>query len=351
MNWDEGASRRGIIQSALGAGLGLATASCATAQDAAAPPQGMRLLQRPTRVFKAVDLAREGTEAWFVMLIVEADAEVRPAVRALEITHHAGANEVKRERYAGASAEAMAWRDLRITPTRWPLAVRLIGRERAALNVDRLHCVLELDSGLLSADIALDGYTQQTELIFPFRGQGIITQGGAANAGHRNASGQFAIDAMGLSEDYAVQTGANFAVNTDLSGFGRPLLAPAAGVVAHARGDRPDQPVPGESNPQFVLPEFVNSGDPGNHLIIDHGNGEFSMIAHLMAGSLAVREGEQVRQGQEIGRLGNSGDSFAPHVHYQLQDGLEWQSANGLPCRFSNVAAQRLDRGEFFVAR
>ena len=74
------------------------------------------------------------------------------------------------------------------------------------------------------------------------------------------------------------------------------------------------------------------------------------MVAHFMAGSLAVREGERVAQGQRIGRLGNSGDSFAPHVHYQLQDGAAWQSASGLPCRFANVQSQRLDRGEFFTA-
>lgn len=68
-----------------------------------------------------------------------------------------------------------------------------------------------------------------------------------------------------------------------------------------------------------------------------------------MAGSLAVAEGERVQRGQGIGRLGNSGDSFAPHVHYQLQDGPNWQSASGLPCRFSNIAAQRLERGEILL--
>lgn len=203
----------------------------------------------------------------------------------------------------------------------------------------------------VETDIAINTYSQRTDLIFPFRGAGVVTQGGAANGGHRNGSGQFAIDAMGLSENYAVQKTAAFAANTDLSGFGRELIAPGAGVIVHARGDRPDQPVPGESNEEFHVPEFRGAGDPGNHVIIDHGNGEFSMVAHLMAGSLAVREGERVAQGQRLGALGNSGDSFAPHVHHQLQDGAEWGSASGLPHRFSNVASQRLDRGEFFMAR
>ena len=67
-------------------------------------------------------------------------------------------------------------------------------------------------------------------------------------------------------------------------------------------------------------------------------------------GRVVVREGQRVTQGQLIGRLGNSGDSFAPHVHHQLQDGPSWQSASGLPCRYSNITNQRLDRGEFFTA-
>jgi murein DD-endopeptidase MepM/ murein hydrolase activator NlpD len=62
-----------------------------------------------------------------------------------------------------------------------------------------------------------------------------------------------------------------------------------------------------------------------------------------------VREGERVAQGQRLGALGNSGDSFAPHVHHQLQDGPEWTAASGLPHRYSNIASQRLDRGEFFA--
>jgi murein DD-endopeptidase MepM/ murein hydrolase activator NlpD len=156
---------------------------------------------------------------------------------------------------------------------------------------------------------------------------------------------------MGLSENYAVQTDAAFAVNNDLSGYGRELIAPGAGTIVIASGDRPDQPVPGESNEEFHRPEFRGAGDPGNHVVIDHGNGEFSMVAHLMAGSLAVREGERVIQGQRIGALGNSGDSFAPHVHHQLQDGPDWRTGSALPHGYSNIESQRLDRGAFFSAR
>jgi murein DD-endopeptidase MepM/ murein hydrolase activator NlpD len=88
----------------------------------------------------------------------------------------------------------------------------------------------------------------------------------------------------------------------------------------------------------------------GNHVVIDHGNGEFSLIAHMMAGSVLVAQGEAVRQGQPIGRLGNSGDTYGPHVHYQLQSGPDWPSADALPCAFTNVSVTPLVRGSFFRA-
>ncbi|MGH8073499.1 MAG: peptidoglycan DD-metalloendopeptidase family protein [Lysobacter sp.] len=69
------------------------------------------------------------------------------------------------------------------------------------------------------------------------------------------------------------------------------------------------------------MAEFPNGGDPGNHVVIHHSNGEFSLLCHMQHGSLKVAEGQQVEQEQEIGLLGSSGDSSSPHVHHQLQDG------------------------------
>jgi murein DD-endopeptidase MepM/ murein hydrolase activator NlpD len=326
-------------------------AACA-AQGAAAAPGGLRLITRPRRVFKIADLPRERTEAWFVFAIAESVTEMQLEPTRLALTYLSNGAETTRIEYWGEALRAMIVQGLPAPQgSFWPFGFRLISRQPAAADIDRMRVGVSFAGAPpLEGEIAIGTYTQRTDLIFPFRGNGIVTQGGAANGGHRNGSGQFAIDAMGLSENYAPQQTAAFAVNADVVGFGRELVAPGAGVVVIARGDRPDQPVPGESNEEFHLPEFRGAGDPGNHVIIDHGNGEFSKIGHLMAGSLAVREGERVAQGQRIGALGNSGDSFAPHVHHQLQDGPSWQTASGLPHRYSNIAAQRLDRGEYFRA-
>lgn len=343
-------TRRRALLFGAGAAAAPGLGACAAVAEAA---PGIRLSVSPQRVFKAVDLPRERTEAWFVRLVAEADAPATLTPSRLTLTYFSGADAVAQSVHWGATLNAMVLQNLPAPVSAHNLfGLRVVSRQPATAEIDRMRVSIQFDANTppLEADIAIGTYAQQTDLIFPFRGNGIVTQASAANGGHRNGSGQFAIDAMGLSESYAVQTSAAFAQNTDLSGFGRDLVAPGAGVVVHARGDRPDQPVPGESNPDYHVPEHRGAGDPGNHVIIDHGNGEFSMVAHFMANSLAVRQGERVAQGQRIGRLGNSGDSFAPHVHHQLQDGPSWPTASALPHRYSNVASQRLDRGEFFTA-
>jgi hypothetical protein len=335
-----------------GAALTLPAMACATPAVAVAPG-GLHLITRPQRVFKAPDLPRERTEAWFVFAIAESATEMDLQPSRLTLTYSSGGVETSRAEFWGEALRAMIVRGLPAPEgSFWPFGLRLISRQPAAANIDHMRVSVSFNDATppLEGEIAVGAYTQRTDLIFPFGGNGFVTQAGAANGGHRNGSGQFAIDAMALGENYAPQRTAAFAANTDVIGFGRELIAPGAGAVVIARGDRPDQPVPGESNEEFHLPEFRGSGDPGNHLIIDHGNGEFSLVAHLMAGSLAVREGERVTQGQRIGALGNSGDSFAPHVHHQLQDGPSWQSASGLPHHYANIESQRLDRGAFFTA-
>jgi murein DD-endopeptidase MepM/ murein hydrolase activator NlpD len=139
-------------------------------------------------------------------------------------------------------------------------------------------------------------------------------------------------------------------VNANYVGWGREILSPADGIVVHSRSDRPDQPVAGVSDPKYYAPEYADGGDVGNHVVIDHGNAEYSMIAHFMRGSLLVKAGDRVQQGQTLGKLGASGDTSAPHVHYQLQSGPIWEYADGLPCKFTNVSEKIMDRGTYFEA-
>jgi murein DD-endopeptidase MepM/ murein hydrolase activator NlpD len=83
-------------------------------------------------------------------------------------------------------------------------------------------------------------------------------------------------------------------------------------------------------------------------VILDHGNGEFSLLAHLRRGSVAVRPGATVAAGQKLGECGNSGNTSEPHLHYHLQNTAVFGRAEGLPAQFMVYTAdgRPVTRGE-----
>jgi murein DD-endopeptidase MepM/ murein hydrolase activator NlpD len=88
----------------------------------------------------------------------------------------------------------------------------------------------------------------------------------------------------------------------------------------------------------------------GNHVII-RSEDVFALYAHLAPDSIAVRAGQPVGVGDVIGRVGHSGNSTAPHLHFQLMDSADAQRARGIPCAFSeylverNGSSERVSRG------
>ena len=86
----------------------------------------------------------------------------------------------------------------------------------------------------------------------------------------------------------------------------------------------------------------------GNHVIIDHGNSEYSFLAHFKQGSLSVQKGDTVTLGQIIGLCGNSGNSSEAHIHYHLQNTAVFGSGEGLPAQFTNYLqdGELVQRGE-----
>ncbi len=198
--------------------------------------------------------------------------------------------------------------------------------------------------------IPIGYYQQKTAVIVPFRGHGILGQDWITNGGHGGFWNAFAIDLDGLDQNDGEISDAN--ENAADAGYGREILAPAVGTVVYARNDVPTNPHPGEEpGDNWYRPLH----DPvmayaGNCVIVDHGNSEYSVMMHMQPGSVAVKVGDRVATGQVIGRLGNSGDAFGPHLHYQLQSGPQLFRDEPLPFKFQNIDAP-LHRGEYFVAK
>ncbi|HET9262988.1 MAG TPA: M23 family metallopeptidase [Vicinamibacterales bacterium] len=199
--------------------------------------------------------------------------------------------------------------------------------------------------------IPIRTYHQKTSLSSPFRGKGVLGQDWITNGGHNGYWNAFAIDMRGLDSNYAEQLNdAN--ENESAAGWGREILAPAAGTVAYARNDVPGNAHPGQApdNSGYLPLRDPVMAYAGNCVIIDHGNTEYSVMMHMQPGSVTVKAGDRVVAGQVIGKLGNSGDSFGPHLHYQLQSGPRLFQDQPLPFRFQNIESP-LSRGKLFDAK
>ena len=72
----------------------------------------------------------------------------------------------------------------------------------------------------------------------------------------------------------------------------------------------------------------------GNYIIIKYSDDVYAALCHLQTGSIVASVGQTVKKGEVVGKVGHSGNSFAPHLHFQLMDSIDIATANGLPCAF-----------------
>jgi urea transporter len=107
--------------------------------------------------------------------------------------------------------------------------------------------------------------------------------------------------------------------------FGLPILSPAEGKIISVENSIPD-------NPPGVVNEKNNWG---NHIIIEHAEGEYTEISHFKCGTIIVNAGDTVKSGQQLGLCGNSGYSPTPHIHIQRQKG-SFVASESVPMKFSH---------------
>ncbi|MFJ1595063.1 M23 family metallopeptidase [Kitasatospora albolonga] len=133
--------------------------------------------------------------------------------------------------------------------------------------------------------------------------------------------------------------------NDRFPAFGAPLLAVADATVVRVSDGQRDH-LSRNSLPALAYLMLIEGNVRmtlgahrifGNHVVLDLGGGTYAAYAHVRRGSLKVRAGDRVRAGQEIGQVGNSGNTTEPHLHFQLMDHPDLHTARGIPFTWRGV--------------
>ena len=172
----------------------------------------------------------------------------------------------------------------------------------------------------------------------PLAGAGWVAANGCCNADitHRGSvqsvngalydSQRFAIDWMRLDEQGRLVHGDEGDVR-NYSDYGADVLAVADAKVVSVLNNLEDQ-VPGRlPEPSSITIETVD----GNHVVLDLGGGRFAFYAHLQRNSVKVHPGDQVKKGAVLGKLGNTGNTSAPHLHFHIMNRPSPIAADGIP--------------------
>ena len=188
-------------------------------------------------------------------------------------------------------------------------------------------------------------YRTKTRLRLPLDGRMLVWDGHDHLSHHRRFdlahpvvqglgwtgnSGRYSFDLV-LTDQAGRMTRGEGKADADYLGAGQPVLAPAAGTVVRAMNDA----VRSKDGLDLKAVKANSLVIFGNYVVIDHGNGEFSQLGHLQQGSVTVRVGDKVAAGQPVARVGATGSSLFPHLHYQLVSAPD-AASEGLPVEFED---------------
>lgn len=232
------------------------------------------------------------------------------------------------------------------------------------------HATREGRTETAIAAIPIRSDSVKTPLHFPLQGRWAVVVAGTPHGGHRWALPEaFAYDIVAFGADDKTYSGLGQAL-TDYHAYGAPVLAAADGVVIEVVSDVPESAeilrrtgesfdAYGERMGEFQA-KLLGQGEKaiaGNAIIVDHGDGVYSLYAHLKPGSIQAKVGDKVKAGDRIGQLGASGNATEPHLHFQVCDAPSSLHCAGIPLAFTNVelpyadGPRAIQAGDIVIAR
>lgn len=167
-----------------------------------------------------------------------------------------------------------------------------------------------------------------------FHRRGLMAVDGGARISQR-----FAIDWNCESQDGREWNGAGDK-NEQYTVFGKDVIAVADGVVGRVVDGIPLNE-PGTMNPAVAVGIDTAAGDSVSLRLAD---GSYATYAHLQPGSIVVKEGQRVRRGDRLGKVGNSGNATGPHLHFHVSTGPGLEG-EGVPYVFDAFSVVGTEEG------
>jgi hypothetical protein len=263
---------------------------------------------------------------------------------------------------------------LATTSTLGPNQVLMLTRQHFSLDFrpDQLQVtVLGTDESgarqTVSSHIAVAARVSAIDYAMPVPGTWLMTSLPSIQSHHRLAPpSEFAVDFFKIGSSGNIHDDDVLDAN-NFFGYGADVMAAADGEVVFVIDDEVQErkiffPMTGESEDeagariqQYNMRRYANDfarAAAGNIITIKHATPEgveYSSYGHLKAGSVAVKVGDVVKRGQVIGQVGDTGDSAAVHLHFQINAGPNAFMSKSIPVTFTDLeeTLEGIDPGHF----
>lgn len=171
-------------------------------------------------------------------------------------------------------------------------------------------------------------YLTKTNFILPFKGILMVSNGGRTpETNNHNRPVDKGPQNMLYAYDFRTENSGKEKGLNEFPIFGKEVLAPGDGVVIQVINGAIDV-LPGERD---------RSVGVGNAIMIDHQNGEYSLLCHFKQDSIKVKVGNKVKQGEVIALCGNTGNTSQPHIHFHLQNNPRLHLGKAIPIQFRKI--------------